>query len=230
MWNLDRRRWEKGASACEMETFIFLFCWSANVLKGKEKAGWEKLILKKRNHFIPEHTAKPISPLRLVQLAIQGCCLLHSSPRIWKTDLICLWLHFSAPRCCFSRGILHFRQSMQFSSCIICEEGTCAIMDNVFDSLYLLLLLSRQGVSEENDSWKRLLFRFALSMETGPQLGLGGQQAAFTRLLLCPGLLQQDGLCRKDTLVSCALICCPSPPEHSAQVRSWRKGLIQSGK
>lgn len=32
----------------------------------------------------------------------------------------------------------------------------------------LLLLLLCQCVSEENDSWKRLLFGFTLSMETGP--------------------------------------------------------------
>lgn len=112
MWNLDRRRWEKGASASEMEAFIFLFCWSANVLKGNEKTWREKLIWKKRNHFIPDHTVKPISPFGLVQLPILGCCLLHSSVNIWKTDLKCPRASHFCPCSFFSKEIsIYFGQS-----------------------------------------------------------------------------------------------------------------------
>lgn len=51
MWNLDRRRWEKGASASEMEAFIFLFCWSANVLRGKGKNLERKADLEEEKSF-----------------------------------------------------------------------------------------------------------------------------------------------------------------------------------
>lgn len=66
--------------------------------KERKKAQREKLISKKRNHFIPDHTIKPISPFGLVQVAILGFCLLQSSVEIWKTDLMRLWLRMSAPR------------------------------------------------------------------------------------------------------------------------------------
>lgn len=38
-----------GVGCAEIETFIFFFCWSAVLFKGKEK---QKLISKERNHLI----------------------------------------------------------------------------------------------------------------------------------------------------------------------------------
>lgn len=123
--------------------------------KEKEKTWREKLIWKKRNHFIQDHRVKPISPFGLVQLALPGCCLLHSSVKIWKTDLKCPWRRISAP-VAFSSGkslfILDDRVQMQFSSCTIRERRTCLIMDKVCHCLCLLLLSLCQCVSEENDS------------------------------------------------------------------------------
>lgn len=42
---------EGGGSASEMEAFIFLFCWSANVFKGKEKSKVRKADLKEEKSF-----------------------------------------------------------------------------------------------------------------------------------------------------------------------------------
>lgn len=96
------------------------------------------------------------------------------------------------------------------------------------------LLVSSSIVAMSLCQWRERLLNEAIVWVCvvngdGPWQGLGGQQAAFTRLLLCPGLLQQDGLFRKDTPVSCAPLCCPCLAEHWAQVRPWRKGLIRSG-
>ena len=80
--------------------------------KEKEKARGEKLISKKRNYFIPDHTVKPIKPFGLVQLVILGFCLLHSSMKIWKTDLTCLWLHIPSPMAFLvEKNSIYFRQS-----------------------------------------------------------------------------------------------------------------------
>lgn len=65
-------------------------------------------------------------------------------------------------------------------------------------------------------------------METGPLLGLGGQQAAFTSLLAL-SRSSPTGWTLLDTPVSGAPLCCPCFPEHWARVRPWRKGLIRSG-
>lgn len=71
-----------GGSASEMEAFIFLFCWSANVFNGKEKQG--EASSKKRNHFIADHTVKHISPLGLVQAAYPKLLvILFISERLW---------------------------------------------------------------------------------------------------------------------------------------------------
>lgn len=187
-----------------------------------------RLIPQKRNHFMPDSTMKPISPFGLVQPAVLGFCLLHSSVKIWKTDFFKLLL--TAPRPFLFRKKYFFLTVMYRCSVPFMKKKHMSDHGQGFLFLKcLLLLLPCQCFSEENNYWKRPLFGFALSMETGPQQGLGGQQAAFTRLLLCTELFQQPGHLRKDALVSCAPLCCPCFPEHWARVGPRRKGLIRSG-
>lgn len=61
----------------------------------KGKARWGKLISKKRNHFIADHTVKHISPLGLVQAAYPKLLviLFYSSVKVWTSvDLhFCSW-------------------------------------------------------------------------------------------------------------------------------------------
>lgn len=231
MWNLDRRRWEKGASASEMEAFIFLFCWSANALKGKgKKARREKLIPKKRNHFIPDHKVKPISLFGLVQVAILGYCLFISED-MEDRSYVPVASHFCSQCSFLEENSIYFWQSFTdalFSLCHLWWKHMCDHGQGFPFLKCLLLLLLCQCVSEENDSWKRPLFGFALSMETGPLLGLGGQQATFTSLLAL-SRSSPTGWTLLDTPVSGAPLCCPCFPEHWARVRPWRKGLIRSG-
>lgn len=127
--------------------------------KERKKARREKLISKKGNHFIPDHAVKPISPCGLVQVAILGYCLLHSSVKIWKSDLMCLWLHTSAPstfsqkKTLFIFDICHLQ--MHFSSCIICKESTCVIMDKVFHSLSVFFYCCYVSVSVKRTTLER---------------------------------------------------------------------------
>lgn len=171
--------------------------------KGKEKkkgASREKLIVKERNHFTADHVAvKPISPFGLVQVAMLGLCLLHSSVKIWKSDhsFRPVALRFCSRRS-FSEGknSIYFWQSFTDALFSVCHLRWKPVCDHGQGFPFLKCLpplLLCQCVSEENDSWKRPLFRLALSMETGPRLGLGGQQAAFTGLtcfvqVFCNGL------------------------------------------
>lgn len=202
MWNLDRRRWEKGASASEMEAFIFPFLLVSKC--AQKERGWgvsrENLIVKERNHFTADHVAvKPISPFGLVQVVMLGLCLLHSSVKIWKSDhsfrpvasRFCSCRSFSEGKTLFifdSHLQMHF-----FSVCHLRWKPMCDHGQGFPFLKCLPPLLLCQCVSEENDSWKRPLLQLALSMETGPRLGLGGQQAAFTGLT-CFVQVSSDGL------------------------------------
>lgn len=74
MWNLDGRRWEwwrrGGGRLSIWNGSIHLpFLLVSKCVQWKGKARWGKLISKKRNHFIADHTVKHISPLGLVQAA-----------------------------------------------------------------------------------------------------------------------------------------------------------------
>lgn len=177
MRNLDGGRWEKGVSASEMEAFIFLFCWSANVLKvkaKKKKPNTMKAELKEEESFhTGPHGEEYFSP-DLFLVAMLSLSLLRLSVKIWKSYLMHPWIHISAPSGCSER-----ENSIHFLTVIY----TCAFFSSLrhlrwkhmcdhgqhFPFLKCLLLLSLcQFVSEENSSWKTPLFGFALSMETGP--------------------------------------------------------------
>lgn len=105
---------EGGGSASEMEAFILPFCWSANALKGKERAWWKKWRRgwSQRNHLIADHPADPISPFALVRVDMPGLCLLHSSVTTWTTDHVLVAPHFcfySAQRKSFGLGESHLQ-------------------------------------------------------------------------------------------------------------------------
>lgn len=139
--------------------------------------------------------------------------------------------HFCSQCSFLEENSIYFWQSFTdalFSVCHLWWKHMCDHGQGFPFLKCLLLLLLCQCVSEENDSWKKPLFGFALSMETGPLLGLGGQQAAFTGLLAL-SRSSPTGWTLLDTPVSGAPLCCPCFPEHWARVRPWRKGLIRSG-
>lgn len=158
MWNLDRRRWEKGASASEMEAFIFLFCWSANVLKGKEKARREKLISKKRNHLYQTTQWSLFHPLVWYNWLAEASVYCIHQWRYGRLILCACSFTFLLPEI-FLRGKLYFffdsHLQMQFSSCIICEESTCVIMDKVFHSLSVFFYCCYVSVSVKRTTLER---------------------------------------------------------------------------
>lgn len=75
-----------------MEAFIFLFCWSANVLKveGEEKNNPNamKAELKEEESFHARPHGEKYFPPGLFLVAILSLSLLHLSVKIWKSYLM----------------------------------------------------------------------------------------------------------------------------------------------
>lgn len=133
---------------------------------GRKKARQERLISKKRNYFIPDQTVKPLSPFGLVQLAVYCihqwrygrpicACSFTFLPQRAFSERKTPFISDSHYRCMFLPVSFvkkaHVRSWTRFS---IPEVSFCIVVC--------------QRVSEENESWKRPLFWFALSRETGP--------------------------------------------------------------
>lgn len=168
MWNLDGRRWEWWRGGGGWNGSIHLpFLLVSKCVQSKGKGRWGKLISKRRNHFIADHTGKHISPLGLVQAAYPKLLVILF---ISEGMNVC---GFTLLLLIFVKGILiHFKQPFPLaSSCIFGKH-----VDEFYEFFFFLfpflkcrlLLLVCQCVSEESYFWKRALFRFALSMETRP--------------------------------------------------------------
>lgn len=188
-----------GWSASEMEAFIFPFCWSANVLKEKEKkkrqaekswSGGRGIVLYQTTRWSLFH---PLVWLKQLSWAAVYC--IHQ----WRNGraIICgLASDFCSRSSFWEENSIYIWQSFTDTLFSVCQLWWKPVCDHGqgFPFLKCLLLLCLcQCVSEENDSWKRPLFRLALSMETGPLLGLGGQQGAFTGLLALSRSSPQPG-------------------------------------
>lgn len=176
MRNLDGRRWEKGASASEMEAFIFLFCWSANVLKveGEEK--------KQRNESWAQR-GRIISywptrwrifyPWSVPSGYTEPLFIAFIGEDMKELSYAPVNSHFCS-QCLLREGKLnlffdsHLHMHLFFSLCHSRWKHVCDHGQHFPILKCLLLLLLCQFVSEENGSWKTPLFGFALSMETGP--------------------------------------------------------------
>lgn len=174
MRNLDGRRWERGASASEMEAFIFLFCWSANVLKveGEEKKPQRNESWAQRGRIISYRATQwRIFHSWSVPSGYMSLSLLHLSVKIWKSYLRHPWIHISAPSACSERGKLNLFLTVIYTCAFfLCHSRWKHVCDHRQHFPFLkclLLLLLCQFVSEENGSWKTPLFGFALSVETG---------------------------------------------------------------
>lgn len=135
MWNLDRRRWEKGALASEMEAFIFLFCWSANALNATGKSKVREADLKEEKSFYTRAHSEAYFTLWYCLSSVY--CNHHRGYRR-PVPFLC--------DCTFSRRkktqlvfieVSHLQA--QCSSCIICKESTCVITDKVFHSLRVFI-------------------------------------------------------------------------------------------
>lgn len=165
MWNRDWRRWEKreggGGLASKVKAFIFLFCWSANVFKDEQKARWEKVISWKRKLFF----VGPDAEAQLSFLVSHKCppslivCFLNSLLKPRQLDFTCVLGYLFLVLCC----------CLQSPSSSIRGEVTCALAGKLCPFLECRLLLSLcHCVGKDSESWKRPLFRVALSMVTGP--------------------------------------------------------------
>lgn len=171
MWNLDGRRWEwwrRGGRLSIWNGSIHLpFLLVSKCVQWKGKARWGKLISKKRNHFIADHTVKHISPLGLVQAAYPKLLVIlfiSEGMNVCGFTLLLLVV--------FVKGILiHFKSHFHLLHPVSLENTWTSFTSFFFFFPFLkclLLLLVCQCVSEESYFWKRALFRFALSMETRP--------------------------------------------------------------
>lgn len=144
MRNLDGRRWEKEASASEMEAFIFLFllvskCAQSRRLR-KKKPNAMKAELQKEESFQTRPHSKEYFTPALFLVAILNLSLLHLSVKIWKSYLMHPWFHVSAPSACSKReNSIYFLTVIYtctfFSLCVIRDERMCVITDNIFHSL-----------------------------------------------------------------------------------------------
>lgn len=176
MRNPDGRRWEKGASASEMEAFIFLFCWSANVLKveGEEKKPQRNERWAQRGRIISYRATQwrifhswsvPGGYTEPLFIAFIGEDMKELSSAPVNSHFCC---QFSPLRGENSIYFLTVTYTCAFFLCHSRWKHVCDHRQHFPFLKCLLLLLLCQFVNEENGSWKTLLFGFALSMETGP--------------------------------------------------------------
>lgn len=114
MWNLDGRRWEWWRGGGWNGSIHLPFLLVSKCVQRKGKARWGKLISKRRNHFIADHTGKHISPLGLVQAAYPKLLVILF---ISEGMNVC---GFTLLLLIFVKGILiHFKQPFPLaSSCI----------------------------------------------------------------------------------------------------------------
>lgn len=157
MWNLDRRRWEKGASASEMEAFIFLFCWSANALKGKEKSTARKADLEEEKSFYTRPHDEAYFTLWSGTSGNSGLlfiAIISGDMEDWSYAPMAS--HVCSPNSFSEENSIYFWQSFtDFSSCIICEESTCVIMDKVFHCLSVFFHCCHVSVSVKKTTLER---------------------------------------------------------------------------
>lgn len=122
--------------------------------KERKKARWGKLISKKRNHFIADHTVKHIPPLGLVQAACPKLLVIlfiSESMNVCGFTLLLLVV--------FVKGILiHFKQPFTLtSSCIFGKH-----MDKVFGFFFFFFPISQVSSSVVCMSvcqWRELLLK-----------------------------------------------------------------------
>ena len=137
-----------------MEAFIFFFCWSANVLKGKSKA--RKADLKEEKLFHTRPYSEASSTLWSGATGYHRLLFIAFISEDMEDQSVPVASHFCLRL--FLRGklfILDSHLQMHLSSCIIREEITCMIMDKVFHSLSVFLYCCCVSVSVKRTNLER---------------------------------------------------------------------------